>query len=198
MRKNKKQFIKEKYNKPGNVYLGLLHRLDRPTGGLMVFAKTSKAGSRLSEAIRDNEVEKCYLAVLVNTPRDRTGNLINYLKKDPARNFVTVVPQGEEGAKKAELAYRVLQANDKLSLVDINLKTGRSHQIRVQFANIKNPVFGDVKYKGDIVKGWNMALWAYRLKFTHPTTRQIMSYISFPPADEVPWKYFNLEKNVKI
>ena len=92
----------------------------------------------------------------------------------------------------------MLQANDKLSLLSVNLITGRSHQIRVQFAHLKHPVFGDVKYKGNIVKGWNLALWAYKLKFTHPTTKKTMAFVSFPPADYVPWKYFNLDKHIKI
>ncbi|MGD9901189.1 MAG: RluA family pseudouridine synthase [Spirochaetales bacterium] len=189
-----KEYLKEKYNKPGNVYLGLLHRLDRPTGGLMVFAKTSKAASRMSEAIREGEVEKRYLAVLVGTPKDRRATLVNYLKKDEKNNLVKIAPLSESGSKKAVLDYNILQANEKLSLADISLETGRSHQIRVQFANIKNPVFGDVKYKGDIVVGANLSLWSYRLKFEHPVTKEIMNFVSFPPLEDVPWKYFNIEK----
>ncbi len=193
-----KEYIKEKYNKPGNVYLGLVHRLDRPTGGIMVFAKTSKAASRLSEAWKKGEVEKHYLASLVGTPRDENNTLVNYLKKDTKNNIVSVVPMSEEGAKYAELSYKVLQANSKLSLVDVALKTGRSHQIRVQFSNIKNPVFGDIKYKGDIVRGYNLALWSYKLRFTHPVTKKIMCFISYPPMEDTPWKYFNILKHVKI
>lgn len=187
-----KDYIKKTYNKTGNVFVGLIHRLDRPTGGLMVFAKTSKSASRLSEAIRNGEVEKKYLAVTVGTPKYRTNRLENYLKKDEKNNIVTIVPQLEEGAKRAELVYKVLDNNDKLSLVEVQILTGRSHQIRVQMSLIGNPVFGDVKYHGDIVKGWNLALWAYKLEFEHPVSHKMLKFISYPPEEEIPWKYFKL------
>jgi|LGOV01.1.fsa_nt_gb isoleucyl-tRNA synthetase len=193
-----KEYIKVKYNKPGNVYLGLLHRLDRPTGGLMIFAKTSKAGSRISEDFRERRIEKHYLAVLLGTPRENRVKLVHYLKKDSKNNIVSVVPELETGGKRAELNYSILERNNKFSLVEVALKTGRSHQIRVQMAHIKHPVFGDVKYKGNIVRGQNMALWAYKLKFTHPTTRKIMSFISFPDEELMPWKYFNIAKHIVI
>lgn len=189
-----KEYIKQTYNKKGEVYVGLLHRLDRPTGGLMVFAKTSKCASRMTEAIKEGKLQKKYLTVVVGKPKYETDYLVHYLKKDAKLNKVAVVPQLEEGAKKAELTYKVLQANDKLSLVECKLITGRSHQIRVQMSTIGHPVFGDVKYKGDIVKGWNLALWSYKLCFEHPVTHKIMDFVCYPEQDETPWKYFDFAK----
>lgn len=187
-----KEYLKETRKKTGEVFLALLHRLDRPTGGLMVFAKTSKAASRMSAIIRENKVEKKYLAVLVGTPIYKTDYLIHHLKKDEKQNIVSVVPQLEDGAKKAELKYKVLDSTDKLSLIEVELITGRSHQIRVQMSTIGNPVFGDVKYGGNISKGWNLALWSYKLTFEHPVSHKFMNFISYPPEVEVPWKYFKI------
>ena len=191
-----KEYLKEKYSKEGNVYLGLVHRLDRPTGGLLVFAKTSKAASRLSEAIKEGEVEKQYLTCVLGTPKDKRAGLVNYLKKDEANNLVKIAPQSEEGAKRAELSYNVLEQNERFSLLEVSLQTGRSHQIRVQLSYIKHPVFGDTKYGGEVVRGAHMALWTYKLKFEHPTTKKMMSFISFPPVEDLPWKYFNIEKHI--
>ena len=189
-----KEYLKEKYKKPGETYCGLVHRLDRPTGGLMVFAKTSKCAERLSKQIRDGETSKEYLAVVVGKPQYQNDYLVNFLKKDEKTNTVQIVPQLETGAKKAELTYNVIDSTDKLSLVKCHLYTGRSHQIRVQMAGIGCPVFGDVKYKGNIVSGWNMALWSYKLCFEHPISKQPMTFVCYPPEDEMPWKYFNFAK----
>lgn len=192
-----KEYVKEKYNKSGEAYVGLVHRLDRPTGGLMVFAKTSKCASRLAEEMKSGEFNKEYLTVVVGKPKMDSELLVHYLKKDEKDNVVRVVPMLEQGAKKAELVYKTLEFNDKLSLLNIKLFTGRSHQIRVQMSTVKCPVFGDVKYHGDIVKGYNLALWAYKLSFVHPTTKQIMNFICYPPVDEVPWNYFKID-NLKV
>lgn len=189
-----RNYLKEKYSKPGNVYAGLVHRLDRPTGGIMVFAKTSKCASRLSELIREGEFNKKYLAVLVGKPKYDKDHLLNYLKKDDVNNIVRVVPILETGAKKAELTYKVLDYNDKVSLVEVEIFTGRSHQIRVQLSNINHPIFGDVKYRGDVVKGWNLALWAYKLSFTHPVSKQTLNFVCYPPMEEIPWNYFKYDK----
>ncbi len=189
-----KAYLKEKYNKPGNVYCGLVHRLDRPTGGVMVFAKTSKAASRLCAEIGTENFEKEYLAVLVGTPRIPQDFLTHYLLKDEARNVVEVVPSSTTGAKRAELKYQVLASNSQVSLVKVNLFTGRSHQIRVQLATIGNPVFGDVKYKGDsIAKGWNLALWAYKLNFVHPVSGKTMNFTVYPPLEDTPWNMFDFK-----
>ncbi|HEY8389351.1 MAG TPA: RluA family pseudouridine synthase [Clostridia bacterium] len=186
-----KEYIKEKENKPGNVYLGLVHRLDRPTGGVMVFAKTSKAASRISEAIRDGEVEKNYFAILLGTPKEKQGKLTHYLLKDEKTNTVKIVPMSTEGAKKAMLEYWIVGEYGKLSLARIKLITGRTHQIRVQMNSLHTPVLGDVKYGGESMpKGFNLALWAYELKFYHPVTKVKMVFRCYPPEAKV-WEAFS-------
>lgn len=190
-----KAYVGEKYQKPGNVYIGLVHRLDRPTGGVMVFARTSKAASRLSEQIREGEFEKKYLAVTVGCPRDRQARLENWLVKDEAANTVKVAPAKiNDQAKKAILDYKVLDVLNPVTLVDVRLITGRSHQARVQLANLGTPIFGDAKYGGAIAKGHNLALWAYELRFRHPTTDKTMVFKVFPPTEKEPWKRFAIEK----
>jgi len=186
-----KEYIKQKENKPGNVYLGLLHRLDRPTGGVMVFAKTSKAAGRISEAIREGEVEKNYFAILLGTPRERQGKLTHYLLKDEKANVVNIVPMSTEGAKKAMLEYWIAGEYSKLSLARIKLITGRTHQIRVQMNSLNTPVLGDMKYGGSTMpKGFNLALWAYELKFYHPVTKVKMVFRCYPPETKV-WEAFS-------
>ena len=193
-----KKYIKEKYNKPGNVYAGLVHRLDRPTGGVMVFAKTSKAASRLSSEIVDGTLKKEYLVVLDGQLPLKTKKVVNYLKKDEENNIVKIVPMAEEGAKRAELIFEVLETdfNEKrcLSLAKIQLLTGRSHQIRVQMANLKAPVFGDGKYGKVESSTKELALWAYKLEFVHPTTKQKMIFKVLPDENKTPWNKFNLKK----
>lgn len=191
-----KEYIKEKYNKPGNVFVGLVHRLDRPTGGVMVFAKTSKAASRLCEQMKTDDFEKKYLTVVYGKPRLDRARLTNYLKKDEINNIVHIAGQVETGAKKAELDYKTLETVDDMSLVEIDLLTGRSHQIRVQMSTIGNPVYGDTKY-GKIEKApTKMALWAYELKFIHPVTKQKMTFKVFPPIEEKPWLKFDYFKKI--
>ncbi|MGN1099437.1 MAG: RluA family pseudouridine synthase [Christensenellales bacterium] len=197
-----KNYLKVTYNKPGDAYLGLVHRLDRPTGGVMVFAKTSKAASRLCEAIKEGDFEKRYFAVICGEPRMKSDRLTHYLKKNPVTNVTMAVPQLTDGAKKAVLQYKIIGTLKKgVSLAQVDLDTGRSHQIRVQMATIGNPVFGDVKYGGDkLAKGYNLALYSVCLKFTHPVTKQRMVFITYPPVDEMPWKLFEteIEKNLAI
>ena len=189
-----KDYIKKTYNKPGNVYVGLVHRLDRPTGGVMVFAKTSKAAARLTEQLKNKEFSKKYLSVVVGTPKYKSSRLEHFLKKDEILNKVRVCARGETGAKQAILEYKTICTKDKVSLVDVKILTGRSHQIRVQMAEIKTPVFGDVKYGGDVLaKGHNLALWAYELSFIHPTTKKKMTFNYLPSTDVVPWNVFEKE-----
>ena len=193
-----KNYLKEKYNKPGNVYLGLVHRLDRPTGGLMVFAKTGKAASRLSEQLVNGDMKKKYLAVVNGVVSKNSEKLTNYLKKNAKTNMVAVVPELTTGDKRAEHEYEVLERREKVSLVSLNLFTGRSHQIRVQMKHIGHPVYGDVRYGGDILaKGHNLALWAYELSFEHPTTKQRMTFKCVPP-DIVPWTNFDVKRLTKM
>lgn len=182
-----KEYIKEKYNKPGNVYLGLVHRLDRMVGGVMVFAKTSKAASRISEYIRNKNVKKKYLAI-VNGKIEVDGKshvLKNYLLKNERLNLSKVVDGMKKNAKEASLEYTALKnfmyAKKEYTLVDVNLHTGRHHQIRVQFANISHPLYGDQKYGQKINKvGQNIGLWSYYLSFFHPTKDEYLEFTCKP------------------
>ena len=189
-----RRYVKEKYNKPGNVYIGLIHRLDRPTGGVMVFAKTSKAASRLAEQMRGGDFEKKYLAVLVGVPKEEKATLVNYLKKNPVNNMVYICTQTTDGAKLASLEYRIVEEKGGYCLADIKLHTGRTHQIRVQMAGISHPVYGDMRYGGENAKKGNLALWSYSLAFTHPVTKERMKFMLEPPAENVAWKNFDLSK----
>lgn len=184
------RYLVEKYNKPGNAYLGLVHRLDRPTGGVMVYAKTSKAAGRLCEGMKSGAFEKKYFAVLCGSPAKKSGRLENYLRKNSVTNTVYICTQSEEGAKFAALDYEIKAEARGLSLVEIKLHTGRTHQIRVQTAGINCPVYGDMRYGANAVKG-KLALWAYYLSFPHPVTGEKMKFMAEPPRDEAPWKLFD-------
>ena len=186
-----KEYIRTAYKKPGNVYVGLVHRLDRPTGGVMVFAKTSKAAARLSEQMRTGDFEKKYLAVLSAVPKEPQGKLVNYLKKNAVNNMVYLCPPTTEGAKLASLEYRVAEEKGGCALAEVKLHTGRSHQIRVQMAGIGCPLVGDMRYGGENAKKGNLALWAYSLAFTHPVTKERLRFLAEPPESS-PWKYFSL------
>lgn len=175
-----KDYLKEKYNKPGNVYLGLVHRLDRPVGGVMVFAKTSKAASRLSEEVRTNRMKKVYHAVVENTFKEKEGVLKDYLLKDKKTNTTRVVSKDTPDAKEAELSYKVLAQKENLALVEVTLKTGRSHQIRVQFSSRFHPLWGDQRYNRNARAGQQIALWAYQLTLIHPITKEEMTFTSSP------------------
>lgn len=141
-----KEYLKEKYKKEGNVFLGLIHRLDRNVSGVILFAKTSKGASRLSEQFRNREVEKIYHAWVSPAPRIGSATLIHYLSKDENKNFTTVHEKKEMGGDEAGLSYRVENSDDDLALLEIRLGTGRSHQIRAQLSHIGSPIVGDIKY----------------------------------------------------
>ena len=176
-----KDYIKEKYNKPGNVYLGLIHRLDRPVGGVMVFAKTSKAAARLSEQVREKVFRKEYLVVVDGKFEKEKGIMKDYLLKNERNNLSKVVEENTKNAKYAELEYEVLKYREDidLSAVKVNLHTGRHHQIRVQFASRKHSIYGDQKY-GTRGKGKQIALWAYKLTINHPITKEEMTFEVLP------------------
>ena len=180
-----KKYIKEKYNKPGNVYLGLVHRLDRPVGGVMIFAKTSKAASRLSNQVREKKFKKKYLAVVDGKIENKIGILEDYLYKDERNNISKVVDKEKKNAKYAKLDYEVLKYNEvkNLSLLKINLHTGRHHQIRVQLSNFGHSIFGDQKY-GKRGKGKQIALWAYELTIEHPITKESITFKDLPKPKE--------------
>lgn len=189
-----KAYVKEKYNKEGEAFIGLVHRLDRPTGGIMVFARNSKSAKRLSEQFSTHEVEKVYYAVTKGVVKIKTQKLVNYLKKDEKENIVKVVPMSEKGAKKAELVYNVLEDNGKESLLEVKILTGRSHQIRLQLANIGFPLVGDVKYGKEKGVTSKLGLWAGKLAFNHPTTKERMVFMACPDMGKQPWKNFRMEK----
>ena len=183
-----KKYLKEKYNKPGNVYLGLVHRLDRPVSGIMVFAKTSKAASRLSDQVRKKEIKKTYMAVVKGIIKKDEDTFVDYLLKlDNGNTIVTTKDNGKESV----LTYKVLKRNYEKNetLVSIDLKTGRHHQIRVQFASRGYPLCGDQRY-GKSEKT-QIALCAYKLEFIHPTTKQLMKFEIEKPLDTY-WTDFTL------
>lgn len=180
-----KQYLKEKYRKPGNVYLGLVHRLDRPVGGIMVFAKTSKAASRLSEQIRNKSFQKIYYAVLEGKAL-KHDKLVDNLLKDSKNNIVKVDDKG----KRAVLTYELLDYNFPYSLVKINLETGRSHQIRVQFSSRNMPLYGDQKYNKKANVGEQIALFAKEISFFHPITKEKLCFTLDLPKTK-PWLKFS-------
>lgn len=181
-----KLYIKEKYKKPGNVYLGLIHRLDRPVGGIMVFARTSKAASRLTKQVQEHSIAKKYYAIVHGKLERTSGILIDYLEK--LDNGSTIV---SDRGKRAELYYRVIKclANDDISLVDIELKTGRHHQIRVQFSSRGHAICGDQRY--GVLDNRQIALYAYSLSFDHPITKERLTFSLKPPKIDY-WTRFTL------
>ena len=193
-----KNMIKVRDNKPGNVYIGLVHRLDRPTGGVMVYAKTSKAASRLAEQMKTGDFEKKYYTVLTRKPKEEQAVLKHYLKKNAVNNMVFICPATTEGAKYAELEYKVLEEKEGLFLTEVRLHTGRSHQIRVQMKEIGCPLYGDMRYGGSAAKKGNLALWAYYLAFTHPTTKERLVFRVQPPKDVAPWNLFDTESAITL
>lgn len=194
-----RRYLIEKYNKPGNAYVGLVHRLDRPTGGVMVFAKTSKAAERLHESLLNGEVEKTYLAVVSGVPRQKRERLEDYLQKYESLNIVKVVPPVTKGAKKAVLYYTVLDTKEDCSLVSVKLETGRSHQIRVQMSNIGNPLLGDVKYGPSKSRcSYDLALWSSEIKFSHPVTKETLVFRVYPDKEKYPFSLFDIDGFLKV
>ncbi len=183
-----KKYLKEKYNKPGNVYLGLVHRLDRPVGGIMVFAKTSKAAARLSEQVREKKFQKTYLVIANGKMNKEEGTLEDYLLKNERTNMSKVVKEGTKGSKYACLDYQVLKYDKELNLsvLKVLLHTGRHHQIRVQLSGRNHSIYGDQKYGGR-GHGKQIALWAYMLEIEHPITKEKMVFKSIPKKEK-SWK----------
>ena len=183
-----KQYIKEKYNKPGNVYLGLVHRLDRPVGGVMVFAKTSKAAARLSEQVREKVFKKNYLVIVNGKFEKNKGTLQDYLLKNEKTNMSKVVKEGTKNSKYAELDYEVLKYDKELNLsvLKIDLHTGRHHQIRVQLSSRQHSIYGDQKYGGR-GHGKQICLWAYKLTIQHPISKEEMVFMAVPEKEK-SWK----------
>lgn len=186
-------YIKDRYDKPGNVYLGLIHRLDKPAGGLMVFARTSKAAARLSEQLRKKEMGKYYLAVTKGIPKPASGFIEGYLIKDRNENISRIADINDNNARYASLKYNVLCIVNGRSLLEIELHTGRSHQIRVQLKDHGVPIEGDRKYAPGPYAHHTVALWAYKLEFIHPVKKIPMSFLSLPGNGGI-WNDFDFKE----
>lgn len=184
-----KKYIKRAYNKPGNVWLGLVHRLDQPVSGVMVLARTSKAASRLSEEIRRRRIRKIYRALVYGvTPAEAT--LVHYLQKDRNANTVSAYTTDRKGAKRSELSFKTIKQNAHYSVIEIDLKTGRPHQIRVQLEKEGHPIWGDYKYAEEGTgPGKDLALRAFQLEVKHPTLDKIMKFEVEMPRQQ-PWNFF--------
>ncbi|MBL4604194.1 MAG: RNA pseudouridine synthase [Flavobacteriaceae bacterium] len=182
-----KEYIKEKYQKPGNVFLGVVHRLDRPTSGIVLFARTSKALERLNKMLRERTIKKTYWAVVNGIPKKEENTLINYLRKNPKNNKSTVFRQETEGSKKAILHYKNIKKLDNYSLLEIDLETGRHHQIRAQLSAMGTTIKGDLKYGADKSnKDGSIHLHARKVEFSHPVTKEEIT-ISAATPQEVLW-----------
>lgn len=181
-----KEYIKDKYNKPGNVYLGVVHRLDRPTSGAVIFAKTSKALERLNKMLREKIINKTYWAVVKNEPKKESDTLINWLRKNPKNNKSTAYSKETDGTKNAILHYKTLKKLNSYSLLEIDLETGRHHQIRCQLSNIGSPIKGDLKYGFNRSnKDGSIHLHARKIEFIHPVSKENISVIAATPNDVI-------------
>ncbi|MEM7657566.1 MAG: RluA family pseudouridine synthase [Bacteroidota bacterium] len=168
-----KEYIRVTYQKPGNVYLGLLHRLDRPTGGVLLLAKTSKAATRISKAFQKREIQKTYQAITEQAPRSANGSLIHFLKQLPNQNIMRAHRKAVPDSKQAELSYQTRNTKGKRALVEVHPLTGRKHQIRVQLAAIGCTIVGDVKYgQTQFNPDKSICLFAHRLELTHPVRKE--------------------------
>jgi len=186
-----KDYIKVKYNKAGEVFLGVVHRLDRPVSGAVIFARTSKSLTRLNALIKDRDVSKTYWAVVKNRPPKESDTLVNHLRRDEAKNKSFITGEKTKNAQMASLSYKLLSSSDNYYLLEIDLQTGRHHQIRTQLAGIGCPIKGDLKYgyprsNSDA----SIHLHARKLSFMHPVTLKSLTIIAPPPIDPV-WNYFN-------
>lgn len=184
-----KDFIKKRDNKPGNVFLGLVHRIDRPTSGLVIYAKTSKALSRLTQMVKNREVKKTYWAVVAKEMIPKTQKLVHYLKKNEKNNKAIVFPKATDGAKEAILTYNVIKTLDNYLLLEIDLETGRHHQIRAQLSKTGVPIKGDLKYgspRSNSDGGIN--LHARKLEFIHPVTKETIEIVGPVPQNDAIWR----------
>ncbi len=181
-----KEYIKEKFNKQGDVFLGVVHRLDRPTSGVVIFARTSKALERINKMFRNKSIKKTYWAVVKNQPKEEEGTLVNYLKKNPKNNKSTVYKKETDGSKHAVLHYKTLKKSNNYILLEIDLETGRHHQIRVQLSAIGSPIKGDLKYGFDRSnKDGSVHLHARKINFIHPVSKNIINITASTPNDVV-------------
>lgn len=192
-----REYIRQKYDKPGNVFTGLIHRLDRPTSGIVVFARTSKALSRMNAIFEKREVSKKYWTLVREKPKEENGKLVHYLRKDEKKNRSFVVSKETPGAKRAVLNYSVINHSESYYLLEIELETGRHHQIRVQLAAMGCPVKGDLKYGFPRSnKDAGISLHARRISFQHPVSDEVIDVQAPLPEGDKVWKYFNLIYNI--
>jgi len=189
-----KDYLKEKYNKPGNVFCGVTHRLDRPVSGIVVFAKTSKALSRLNDMFKNKEIKKTYWAIVKNTPKPEEATLTNYLIKNEKQNKSYAYDSEKPNSKMAILHYKLISRSDKYNLLEIDLQTGRHHQIRCQLAKIGCPIKGDLKYGFDRSNSdGGISLHARQISFVHPVSKGAIT-ITAPLPDDKLWHV--LEKSI--
>ena len=185
-----KAYLKEKYQKPGNVFCGVIHRIDRPVSGVVLFARTSKALARMNEAVKERSFSKQYLAIVQNRPEHTGATLVHYLRKEEAQNKTYVSETEREGYRRAELAYRLIGQSERYYLLEIDLKTGRHHQIRAQLAAIGCPIKGDLKYGASRSNpDGSICLHARRICFTHPVSGATIQITAPPPAAPL-WQGF--------
>lgn len=185
-----KEYLKEKYNKPGNVFCGVIHRLDRPTSGIVMFAKTSKALSRLNEMFRNDEVTKTYWALVKNMPKKSEDTLVHYLVKNERTNKSAAFDFEKKGTKKSILHYKLIAKSDNYYLLEIDLETGRHHQIRTQLSKIGSPIKGDLKYGADRSNpDGGISLHARSISFIHPVSKNKINVVAPVPVDSL-WKSF--------
>jgi 23S rRNA pseudouridine1911/1915/1917 synthase len=185
-----KQYVKEKYDKPGEVFIGTVHRIDRPVSGIVLFARTSKALARLNQMFQTKEIQKTYWAVVKNKPEKESGKLIHYLKKNEAKNMSKAFTNEQNGALRSELDYKLICSSDNYHLLEITPLTGRHHQIRVQLASMGCPIKGDLKYGFNRSnKDASIHLHARKIEFIHPVKKEPVVIIA-PPPDEVLWNEF--------
>ena len=181
-----KEYIKDKYNKPGAVFLGTVHRLDRPTSGVVIYARTSKALERLNKMLREKTIKKTYWAVVKNQPKKASDTLINFLKKNPKNNKSTAYKKEVDGSKKAILHYQTKKKLDNYSLLEIDLETGRHHQIRVQLSNIGSTIKGDLKYGARRSnKDGSIHLHARKIEFIHPVSKELIKVTASTPSGPI-------------
>ncbi len=186
-----KQYIKKKYGKPGNVYLGVIHRLDRPVSGVVVFARTGKALTRMNKLVKDRKIEKIYWAIVKNVPEYSEAELHHFLVRNERKNKSFAYPTEKKGSKEAVLKYRIISKSKDYCLLEVNLMTGRHHQIRVQLSAIGCPIKGDLKYGfARSNKDASISLHARSVSFVHPVTKEPLTITARPPQDAL-WDYFS-------